>query len=464
MIPIDTVTDHQISQMRLPDKRLSARAVKSLEQIDRMGCGASFPAIFQSRGDLKGFYRLVNNQKFKPEMVQSSCASSLEELAGAGMPLGDEAYFILYQDTTFGKYHGRKGLELGYFNDPQTDNGVLVHSGVLTTADFVPVGLPVQAFLLREAEGHGKSAARRERAFSEKESFKWVAGLEWAAQFEKRTRKRVLQVADREGDVAELMRRALELKQDFVFRCQQDRCLRADFSDKKLKAYLEEQAPLASLALTLLDEKGKSHSVPFEAKAASVRFEDIPEQALQVLFLRQTKAYEGQKERCSWYLVTSLPIENAQDVQKTAGIYTHRWRTCEDFHKCLKTGCAIEERQFENAHALLNAIALLSVLAVRLLRLRHLAQHQPELPMTAILDENQAKLAEHFCQQTLKPSDWKHCKKGTILAFVLAIAKLGGHQGVSQKGMPGWQTIWKGWNYFQTILNGIMLSKNSGFS
>lgn len=464
MIPIDTVTDKQIRDLRLPDKRLSARAVCSLEQIDRMGCERSFPAIFQSGKALKGFYRLVNNERVTPDSVQQSCSKTLEDLAGPGGFLTDEPYLILFQDTTFGKYHHRKGIELGYFNDPATDNGMLIHSGVLTTSDFVPLGVPIQGFIMREASEHGKSAQRRERNFEEKESFKWVAGVEWAEGFEKRCGKKVIQVADRESDISELMALALKKKQDFIFRCQHDRRLKEVFSDKYLKAYLEGQAPMAQIPLPVLDEKGRPHTVDFEVKVAGILLADIPDHPLQVISLQQKVAYEGQKELSSLYLITSLPIETVEDVKKITGIYTHRWRTCEDFHKCLKTGCGIEQRQFESSHALFNTIALLTILAVRLLRLRHMAQNDPERPMGEVLDEDQLKLAKHFCEKMLTPTDLKYCKNGTVLAFVLTIARLGGHQGIKQKGMPGWQTIWKGWNYFQTILDGIIMSKNAGFT
>lgn len=462
MIPLDTITSFQISSLRLPDSRLSERAIFCLEKIDRMGCALSFPAIFQSRSELKAFYRLANNKKVKPEMIRSSCSCSLENLVVNDSALSGEPYLLLFQDTTFGKYHHRKGLELGYFNDPATDNGVLIHHGILTGTDFVPLGLPVQDFILRDAAGHGKSAARQERSFSEKESYKWVAGVEWAARFEKKTGKKVIQVADRESDVAALMNCSLGLKQDFIFRCQQDRRLQAGFSDLNLKAYLAKQTSMATLSLPLLDEKGKAHEVSFRLKVASVCLEDVPQMPLQVLLLEQIELYEGQKELSNWCLITSLPVQTPSDAENIIRIYTHRWRTCEDFHKCLKTGCAIEERQFENADALFNVIALLSVLAIRLLRLRHLAQNEPEKPMADILDKEQLKLAQHFCEKMLKPSDYKHCRRGTVLAFVLTIAKLGGHQGFTQKGMPGWQTIWKGWNYFQAILNGIIMSKNFG--
>ena len=41
----------------------------------------------------------------------------------------------------------------------------------------------------------------------------------------------------------------------------------------------------------------------------------------------------------------------------------------EEYHKCLKTGCRVEARQYRTGERLAPAIGLLSVLAVRLLQL-----------------------------------------------------------------------------------------------
>jgi hypothetical protein len=38
---------------------------------------------------------------------------------------------------------------------------------------------------------------------------------------------------------------------------------------------------------------------------------------------------------------------------------------------------------------------------------------------------------------------------------------MGGHQGVKQKGLPGWKTIWKGYDFYKQILIGYKINKNT---
>jgi hypothetical protein len=40
------------------------------------------------------------------------------------------------------------------------------------------------------------------------------------------------------------------------------------------------------------------------------------------------------------------------------------------------------------------------------------------------------------------------------------VARLGGHQGRNGDGDPGWQTLWRGWLYVQTLLEGLHLARD----
>ncbi|WP_158995273.1 transposase, partial [Mucilaginibacter sp. L196] len=56
---------------------------------------------------------------------------------------------------------------------------------------------------------------------------------------------------------------------------------------------------------------------------------------------------DTEKERqAEWFLLTNRVIKNEKDAEKVAEFYSKRWAV-EDFHKCYKTGCSIEKRQFD---------------------------------------------------------------------------------------------------------------------
>ena len=64
--------------------------------------------------------------------------------------------------------------------------------------------------------------------------------------------------------------------------------------------------------------------------------------------------------------------------------YEKRW-LIEEFHKALKTGCRLEERQYETAKRLEAITGVLSVVAVRLLQLKMLARNEPQRPADQVV-------------------------------------------------------------------------------
>jgi len=457
MIPLDATTAEQIKYLKLGDSRLNKRAQFIFSRLDEMGPENSFPSIFKDGKELKGFYRLVNNPSVGRESIFAGYQRGLVSLAKTDKRLMKQSRLYLFQDTTYGKYHNRKGLELGYL-ETGWDNGVVLHNGILTDGEFNPLGIPVQEFIVRDHADFGKRHKRKDKPFEQKESYKWVSSIKWAKSFEKQTGKQVVQVADREADIAELFNYAIAQQQAFIIRAQWNRRLKGP-GQKYFFDFMHSQQAQGTATVALLDERGKKHEVECALSYASVQLEEV-EAPLQAIWLKQLQPYEGQKETASYMLLTSLPIQSTEQAREILHTYVHRWRTCEDFHKCLKTGCAIEERQFENVHALQNSLAILSLMAIRLLRMRHLAQVHPHEPVGEVLKEEEIPLAEHLANKYLKPSDLTVAQKGTVFWWVLLLGRLGGHQGFKQKGMPGWQTLWKGWLYFQTLQEGINLSKN----
>ena len=53
-------------------------------------------------------------------------------------------------------------------------------------------------------------------------------------------------------------------------------------------------------------------------------------------------------EPLEWVLVTSLVVTDAADALQIIAYYEKRW-IIEEYHKCLKTGCAMEARQLETS-------------------------------------------------------------------------------------------------------------------
>lgn len=170
---------------------------------------------------------------------------------------------------------------------------------------------------------------------------------------------------------------------------------------------------------------------------------------LRVWALRvwETSPPQGE-EALEWFLITNVAVETTQDGWERVDWYELRWPTCEEYHKGQKTGCAIEGPQFTTTEALEPMIALLSVVAWLLMRLRWAAR-QPEAaerPATDFVPLPWVLLLSKWRHKEQRP-DW------TLREFLMALARLGGHQNRKADGLPGWQTLWKGWSEFRTIVD-----------
>jgi hypothetical protein len=106
----------------------------------------------------------------------------------------------------------------------------------------------------------------------------------------------------------------------------------------------------------------------------------------------------------------------------------------------------LEQRQVNEADNLFNMIALLQITALKLLQLKHL-DFEPTPQETLAL--------EALAPQYLTKVEQTALAKGSPLWLLVLMARLGGHQGLKHKGMPGWQTLWKGWQFFQVFLQGF---------
>jgi len=156
----------------------------------------------------------------------------------------------------------------------------------------------------------------------------------------------------------------------------------------------------------------------------------------------------------AWMLVMSLAAQTLPDAQTIAEYYTCRW-VIEEWHRCLKEGCNIEESQLDDGEDIQRLSAILSVVALRLLQVRDLS----ELP------------AEHDTPGTLKrwvPPMFRLIvaslakvdpSKLTPRKFHLTVAKRGGHLARRNDPRPGWKVLWRGWNDIVQMVRGAELCR-----
>ncbi len=173
--------------------------------------------------------------------------------------------------------------------------------------------------------------------------------------------------------------------------------------------------------------------------------------AMWVVWAREVNAPKH-GEAIEWVLYSALPVNSLEDARMVLAYYEKRW-CIEDWHKALKTGCEVTQRQLKTSARLEPLVALLSVEAVRLLQLRSAARTEPERPAAEVVP--QAYLA-----MLQKARGLKAAEPLTVRNFWRGLAKLGGFLGRTNDGEPGWITIWRGWEKLTLLLHGAALSRH----
>ncbi len=139
--------------------------------------------------------------------------------------------------------------------------------------------------------------------------------------------------------------------------------------------------------------------------------------------------------------VLGLPVTNLDEALAVAAIYEQRW-LIEELHKAMKTGCQLEDRQYESAHRLEGVAGMTSVLAVRLLALKQLARLAPQTPAADVVPREWLRMLETLRQRRLP----------TVRDFIRHLAALGGFLMCKGDGEPGWITLWRGTQKLTTAL------------
>src|SRR5215813_6857647 len=156
-----------------------------------------------------------------------------------------------------------------------------------------------------------------------------------------------------------------------------------------------------------------------------------------------------------WILLTDLEVTNFEQACEVGQMYSTRWLE-EEFHKALKTGMDAEGAQLETAAAWFAMVAMKSVAALRLIEMREQTRLTPEAPAES------SGLSQLGLQVLRAPFD-KPIKTVGEVAF--AIGRLGGHLNRKGDGLPGWITLWRGWQLLQNLVEGVLIARkltNSG--
>ena len=425
------------------DRRRTQRLIKVSQQL-AANPGGTMPQALGKADAIKGAYRLWST----PEVTFEKIAQPSQEQTRAACRRPGE--YLLIEDTTVLDYTQHPAaLELGCVGDGK-GRGFELHSTLAVrvegwTHEQRPEGSLIGLL--------GQRCERpRRRPKGETESQRWQRprkSRRWGAALKETGAPpegcRWIYVADREADFYEPLATCLEHRIDFVIRARHDRRLAA--GPGRLSQALA-QAPVAGHLVVEVRARGgqAARLAQVEVRHARVDLDGpwraggwkAPLRGITAIEVREINAAEGVKNPLHWVLLTSLPCQTWSQVQRAIKCYCARW-WIEEYHKALKSGAGAEESQLEHPDRIEALIAVLAIVAVRLLATKMLARSQPE----------GSQAVEGFGPEALAILEKKvgRPQQGwTNQSVLMATAKLGGFLGRKSDGLPGWQTIWRGWH------------------
>ena len=436
--------------------------------------GKMIPELFTRKYDVNATYDLLDEREVVPDAIQAAHRRLvMAELRKSGR-------YLLIEDTTFPSFTHRKEPipGLGPIGDSEPgQQGFLLHSILAVRADSLPVpdasgrrppvtilGLADQQYLVRTPRDPDtpKQAGSRQRQIRDRESDRWLQSGKRIGRAPNNPEVRWARVADREADIYEYMDSCRKAGHGFVIRVSQNRILLNPADGKRLGLVFEHIAGASPSGGMYLDLRGRDGQVARRAKllisCGPVRVR-APERAgraagagepIDCWFVRiwEQDPPEG-VEPLEWVLYTDRPTESLSDGIMAVMDYGTRF-LIEEFHKGLKTGLRAEGLQLEAANRLFAAIAVMSVVALRMLDLRELGKGFPEAPAACTgLDELELEMLGLATKRELK----------TVTDVLLALGRLGGHMNRRRDGMPGWITLWRGMKVLRLLVRGAKLER-----
>lgn len=450
---ISNFVEQEFARVRLGDRRLDQR-LKHLAAALAAAPQESLPKACGAWKDGKAAYRFCSNPSVTRETVMKG---HFEATADRIRGLGE---VLVVEDTTtlnFSHHPEVEGLgNIGSQAWPNQLQGALVHSALaVEVGTHRVVGLLAQEVILRK-EYHARGETREQKLKRPRESRKWLGGAREAWERVGAASSLVF-VFDREGDVFEAMEGLRQRAGRFVIRAAWNRRLKSGGDERLYVLDQIRREPVLGTTRLEIPPKGgrKGRVAELSLRAASYTLSPPRKSSggtpLDVHLVQvREEAPPSEKEGLDWTLLTSEPIGTPQEILRVVEHYRGRWKI-EEWHKVLKSGCRIEDRQLESWDRLDVLLGLFSVIAWRLLAIRDEARN--EAGTDTVLTPVEKTI--------LRRMDRSLPAEPTVRDYLRAIAKMGGFLARKGDGEPGWQTLWGGMTRLRDLEIGFTLANPS---
>jgi hypothetical protein len=442
-----------------PDKRLVKRLIKIASHFAQTPSG-SVPKASGSWKDAKGAYRFFDNEGVSVQAILQPHQEQTAQRAAAHKTV------LVVQDTTGLNFQGHPATTgLGLVGAGRHGAlGMWLHSSLAFTPEGAALGVGAVDWWVRDPKDFGKAAQRHRRPIEEKESYRWLksyqATVKWAQE---NPGTRFVNISDREGDLYDLF--ALGAQHPEAGILVRARHERKDRSGASFTELMAREQPAGTMAVEVPRKPGQpARSAKLAVKYIAMTLK-APQRSrspknpvcLWIVEAQERLTPGSRQKPLFWRLVTNVPVTDFNSAVEKIQWYGQRW-SIEEFHRILKSGCGVEDRQLETVERLSKIIMVDVLVAWRVLALTRMARRPKSMPAR-----------ECFGQDELAVLKQLQLKKGkvvspevTVREVVRLVAQLGGFLARKGDGEPGSMTLWRGLEQLSQLTLGYQLAKLCG--
>lgn len=432
----------EFGSCRFVDDRLKTRLYKIADDFFNRPL-ANIPEACGSYAATKGSYRFFSNKKVTMDVLLTPHVESTINR------IQEHKVVLAPQDTTTLNYNHPDTDGLGPTGILSDDSiGLLLHDTLAFTPSGTPLGVLDAQCWARDPEDRGKRHRRKEMPIEEKESFKWLKSYQRVAEIQKLCPQTTLvSIGDRESDIYELL---VEANKNpgaprILIRCDRHRQRRVeDCVDNQLWSFMQKQSCAGTIKIHIPKHDNKAArdaelAIRFSAVTLNSPLKKkLPRlEGYWAVYLLEENAHGS--NRIEWMLLTNAAVDNLEDAKERVEWYSGRWGI-EIYHRTLKSGCKILDRQLGTAQSLQACLGVDMVVAWRIYHLTMLGRESPNHPCTIFFEDVEWKAL--YCHATKSPIP--PAEPPSLNHAIRTLGILGGHLGRKRDGMPGNECLWRG--------------------
>lgn len=432
----------ELGTVRFFDNRLKERLYKIAGDF-YSAPEANIPEASGSKAGAMGAYRFFQNPKVTMDVVLDAHREATIDR------IRQHRLVLAPQDTTTLSYTGHSMTEgLGPINNTTDQSiGLLLHDTLAFTEDGTPLGILDAQCWARDPNERNKRARRHDLPIEQKESMKWLRSFKKVAQVQKRCPDtRLISMGDRESDIYELFDLAARTPDapGLLVRAEKSR------NRKVEQAFLWDVMARQDVAGSLkihVPRRGprKARDTWVDIRFAPVELQRPKRNAVSAPLISVWAVYvmeqadEAVKSPIEWMLLTTVAVQRFVDAQKRVEWYSGRWGI-EVYHRTLKSGCRLKDRQLGSADRLEACLGVDMVVAWRIYHLTMLGREIPDVACTVFFKDIEWKALCCYVNKTPVAPE----KPPSLKEAIYMVGGIGGHLGRKSDGPPGTQTLWRG--------------------